>query len=81
MDIIARGAFGNVIQVRSIHDKQVYAMKIMSKSQIVKDNAVQQVKGTSCDSLLSEIDQRLALLDEVTIAQSCQLHPFIVHKR
>ena len=53
MDIIARGAFGNVIQVRSIHDKQVYAMKIMSKSQIVKDNAVQQVKGTSCDSLLN----------------------------
>ncbi|CAF0761533.1 unnamed protein product [Adineta ricciae] len=42
--IIARGAFGNVIQVCSIHDKQIYAMKIMSKSQIVKDNAVQQVK-------------------------------------
>jgi len=34
-----------VIQVCSIHDKQIYAMKIMSKSQIVKDNAVQQVKG------------------------------------
>ena len=45
IDIIARGAFGNVIQVCSIHDKQIYAMKIMSKSQIVKDNAVQQVKG------------------------------------
>ncbi|CAF4679105.1 unnamed protein product [Rotaria socialis] len=44
IDIIARGAFGNVIQVCSIHDNQIYAMKIMSKSQIVKDNAVQQVK-------------------------------------
>ncbi|CAF1085508.1 unnamed protein product [Rotaria sordida] len=61
IDIIARGAFGNVIQVCSIHDRQTYAMKIMSKSQIVKDNAVQQVK------------------DEVTIAQSCLSHPFIVH--
>jgi serine/threonine protein kinase len=45
IDIIARGAFGNVIQVCSVHDKQIYAMKIMSKSQIVKDSAVQQVKG------------------------------------
>jgi len=44
IDIIARGAFGNVIKVCSINDKQIYAMKIMSKSQIVKDNAVQQVK-------------------------------------
>ncbi|CAF3816104.1 unnamed protein product [Rotaria sp. Silwood1] len=61
IDIIARGAFGNVIKVCSIHDQQIYAMKIMSKSQIVKDNAVQQVK------------------DEVTIAQSCLSHPFIVH--
>ncbi|CAF1344937.1 unnamed protein product [Rotaria magnacalcarata] len=61
IDIIAKGAFGNVIQVCSIHDKQIYAMKIMSKSQIVKDNAVQQVK------------------DEVTIAQSCLSHPFVVH--
>ncbi len=47
IDIIARGAFGNVIKVCSMHDKQIYAMKIMSKSQIVKDNAVQQVKGKS----------------------------------
>lgn len=45
IDIIARGAFGNVIKVCLINDKQVYAMKIMSKSQIVKDNAVHQVKG------------------------------------
>ncbi len=34
-----------MIQVCSVHDKQIYAMKIMSKSQIVKDSAVQQVKG------------------------------------
>ena len=34
-----------MIKVRSIHERQIYAMKIMSKSQIVKDNAVQQVKG------------------------------------
>ncbi|CAF0746565.1 unnamed protein product [Didymodactylos carnosus] len=61
IDIIARGAFGNVIQVCSLNDNKIYAMKIMSKSQIVRDNAVQQVK------------------DEVTIAQSCLTHPFIVH--
>ncbi|CAF1105065.1 unnamed protein product, partial [Didymodactylos carnosus] len=61
VDIIARGAFGNVIQVCSITDNKIYAMKIMSKSQIVRDNAVQQMK------------------DEVTIAQSCRTHPFIVH--
>jgi uncharacterized serine/threonine-protein kinase SgK494 len=49
IDIIARGAFGNVIKVSTIHDKQIYAMKIMSKSQIVKDNAVQQVKGKTLE--------------------------------
>ncbi len=34
-----------MIKVSLIQDKHIYAMKIMSKSQIVKDNAVQQVKG------------------------------------
>lgn len=53
IDIIARGAFGNVIKVCTIQDKQIYAMKIMSKSQIVKDNAVQQVKGKSLSNCVS----------------------------
>lgn len=77
MDIIARGAFGNVIKVCSIDERQIYAMKIMSKSQIVKDNAVQQVKGMSLFS--ARWSRNGGDLDEVTIAQACFPHPFIVH--
>ena len=67
-----------MIQVCSIHDKQIYAMKIMSKSQIVKDNAVQQVKGKFLE-IKTKKNFNLNVLDEVTIAQSCLSHPFIVH--
>jgi serine/threonine protein kinase len=55
-------------------------MKIMSKSQIVKDNAIQQVKGTKENIFIKLIINNWSLfLDEVTIAQSCLSYPFIVH--
>ncbi|RNA30920.1 serine threonine- kinase [Brachionus plicatilis] len=58
LDVISRGAFGHVIKVKkkpddeNSHD-QVYAMKIMWKSQVIRDRALQQVKdevtiATSC---------------------------------
>ncbi len=68
-----------MIKVSSINDKQIYAMKIMSKSQIVKDNAVQQVKGKFYNKKKQFSIKFLIFLDEVTIAQSCLSHPFIVH--
>lgn len=43
-DIISRGAFGHVIKVMYKLNKTQYAMKIMWKSQIIKDRALQQVK-------------------------------------
>lgn len=49
----------------------------MSKSQIVKDNAVQQVKGKFLRKWKTHLSARS--LDEVTIAQSCLSYPFIVH--
>ncbi|KAL7672853.1 hypothetical protein ACOME3_007733 [Neoechinorhynchus agilis] len=44
VDVIARGAFGNVIKVRNKTTLQIYALKIMSKNQIIRDKAIQQVK-------------------------------------
>lgn len=67
-----------MIQVSSLHDQQIYAMKIMSKSQIVKDHAVQQVKGKLTDEYEINVEH-LCCIDEVTIAQSCFSHPFVVH--
>ena len=69
LDVISRGAFGHVIKVKrkarqgtapdestgqvADGDKQIYAMKIMWKSQVIRDRALQQVKdevtiATSC---------------------------------
>lgn len=67
LDVISRGAFGHVIKVKKKQDsgddeasttmnaqqQQVYAMKIMWKSQVIRDRALQQVKdevtiATSC---------------------------------
>lgn len=62
LDVISRGAFGHVIKVRkkttdetdnNATNSQVYAMKIMWKSQVIRDRALQQVKdevtiATSC---------------------------------
>lgn len=63
LDVISRGAFGHVIKVKKKSQTgedcvepsqdQVYAMKIMWKSQVIRDRALQQVKdevtiATSC---------------------------------
>lgn len=54
LDVISRGAFGHVIKVKNkqtsgdevsvVDDEQIYAMKIMWKSQVIRDRALQQVK-------------------------------------
>lgn len=58
LDVISRGAFGHVIKVKKKQDQtgsdnevnvvseeeQIYAMKIMWKSQVIRDRALQQVK-------------------------------------
>jgi serine/threonine protein kinase len=52
MDVISRGAFGHVIKVKKKNvevgdgetSEQIYAMKIMWKSQVIRDRALQQVK-------------------------------------
>ncbi|KAK3084775.1 hypothetical protein FSP39_018673 [Pinctada imbricata] len=43
-DIIAKGAYGNVLKVRREDEKQYYAMKVMGKTQIIVEGAVQQCK-------------------------------------
>ncbi|XP_019621028.1 PREDICTED: serine/threonine-protein kinase S6KL-like isoform X1 [Branchiostoma belcheri] len=42
--IIAKGAFGEVLKVEKRDSKKVYAMKLMPKSEVMRYNAVQQVK-------------------------------------
>lgn len=44
LSIIGRGAFGEVRVVRKKDTGQVYAMKIMSKTQMVKKNQVQHIR-------------------------------------
>ncbi|XP_063226239.1 serine/threonine-protein kinase S6KL isoform X2 [Bacillus rossius redtenbacheri] len=44
IDTISKGAFGKVYKVRKKDTKEIYALKILSKSQIIADRAVQQVK-------------------------------------
>lgn len=43
-DTIAKGAFSEVYKVRKISEDKEYALKVLSKSQIVKESAVRQVK-------------------------------------
>jgi hypothetical protein len=55
IDVISRGAFGHVIKVKHKNEPdRLYAMKIMWKSQVIRDRALQQVKdevtiATNCD--------------------------------
>lgn len=44
IDIIAKGAYGNVVKVRREDDKQYYAMKVLDKKQIIVESAIQQCK-------------------------------------
>ncbi|KAL3857108.1 hypothetical protein ACJMK2_011803 [Sinanodonta woodiana] len=44
VDIIAKGAFGNVVKVQREDDKKFYAMKVLVKTQIIVESAIQQVK-------------------------------------
>jgi len=44
LKVIGRGAFGKVMQVRHKTTKQIYAMKILRKKQIVKRNQVEHTK-------------------------------------
>merc|ERR1719510_1698357 len=44
LKVIGRGAFGKVMQVRYKKNKEIYAMKILRKKQIVKRNQVEHTK-------------------------------------
>lgn len=44
LEEISRGAFGKVYKVQEVKSKKVLALKVLSKSQIVKEDAVEQVK-------------------------------------
>ncbi|CAH1638305.1 unnamed protein product [Spodoptera littoralis] len=43
-ETIAKGAFGEVYKVKKISENKEYALKVLSKSQIVNESAVRQVK-------------------------------------
>uniref|UniRef100_T1JMW4 Protein kinase domain-containing protein n=1 Tax=Strigamia maritima TaxID=126957 RepID=T1JMW4_STRMM len=44
IETVARGAFGKVLKVMKKDDRQFYAMKILSKSHVIKEDFVQQCK-------------------------------------
>ncbi|XP_065203573.1 serine/threonine-protein kinase S6KL isoform X2 [Planococcus citri] len=44
VELIAKGAFGKVYKVKDVNSQNTYAMKILQKSQIIEENAVDQVK-------------------------------------
>lgn len=44
IDIIAKGAYGNVVKGRREDEKQFYAMKVLNKKQIIVESAIQQCK-------------------------------------
>jgi len=44
LEIISSGGYGKVYKVVKKDDDNIFAMKVISKSQILKDNAVRQVK-------------------------------------
>ncbi|KAM3965387.1 ribosomal protein S6 kinase like isoform 1-T1 [Aphomia sociella] len=43
-DTIAKGAFGQVYKVKKVSEDREYALKVLSKAQIVNQNAIRQVK-------------------------------------
>ncbi|XP_059179332.1 uncharacterized protein LOC131958356 isoform X2 [Physella acuta] len=44
IDVIAKGAFGNVIKVQREDQKRFYAMKVLDKGQIINEGAIRQCK-------------------------------------
>ncbi|ESP01510.1 hypothetical protein LOTGIDRAFT_139692, partial [Lottia gigantea] len=44
IEMLAKGAYGNVQKVQKEDDKRFYAMKILDKKQIIEENAIQQCK-------------------------------------
>ncbi|KAI5635216.1 protein kinase domain-containing protein [Phthorimaea operculella] len=44
VETIAKGAFGEVIKVKKVCEDKDYALKVLSKSQIISEGAVRQVK-------------------------------------
>lgn len=44
LDVIAKGAYGNVLRVRREDEKEIYAMKVMGKTRIIVEGAIQQCK-------------------------------------
>ncbi|XP_077995830.1 ribosomal protein S6 kinase-related protein-like [Glandiceps talaboti] len=44
LHMISKGAFGSVLKVQKIEDKQFYAMKVVSKSEVIKTDIVKQCK-------------------------------------
>lgn len=44
LSVIAKGAFGDVLQVEHSKDKSIYAMKVMQKKRLILERAVQQSK-------------------------------------
>ncbi|XP_049817221.1 serine/threonine-protein kinase S6KL [Aethina tumida] len=41
---VSKGAFGKVYKVNDLEREQSFALKVLSKSKVIKDNSVQQVK-------------------------------------
>ena len=44
IDVIAKGAYGNVIKVQREDSKRFYAMKVLDKKQIIQEGAIRQCK-------------------------------------
>lgn len=44
LNTIANGAFGKVYKVEKVSTGKVYALKVLSKSQVIDENAIRQVK-------------------------------------
>ncbi|KAL2731096.1 serine/threonine-protein kinase S6KL isoform X1 [Vespula squamosa] len=44
LDVIAKGAYGRVYKVQNRQNRQVFALKVISKAKIVSENAVTQAK-------------------------------------
>lgn len=44
VDVISKGAYGQVYKVRSRHSGEIFALKVLSKAQIIAEDAVERVK-------------------------------------